>query len=222
MQSKNPPITSKIYTPSELPQRPEHRVRGTTTTTLRTILRALQFTTSLVILGIYSSEIHHHRHRTNKNPTDPITDEIYALVVSLLSLTTIALHCLFTRKWTAYVSVPWDLVVSVLWAALAGRFGSLVFDGEGERAWRSVRAMRVGVGFGLLGVVLWLLAFVLGCAVCCRSRNSKRRDLSGDLVGGMETGLVRTVMGSEDGGAYPEESMDAGRMSQRGEEKLAK
>lgn len=220
MRPTNSPHAPHDYKPTSPPQKPQHKVRGTTTSILLTTLRALQLITALIILGINSSEIAHYNQtpNTDKDRTStPSADEIYALVVALLSLSTLALHFFYTRKWTPYISIPWDFAMSVLWAALAGRCGTMFLGHAEQEDVRSVQAMRAAVAFELIGVVVWLGAFALRCVVCCREgrgRGGERRD----EVGGMESGVVRTEEEGDGGVCVDEKMVDGGRV-QYGREK---
>ena len=143
---------------------------------LRAALRTLQFCSAIIIIGIYGSELHH---RSNHAASTPITNEIYALVVGLLSVFTVGLHCFLTIKRVPYI--VWDFVMCVLYAALAGTFGGtyLVVGSREELAAedrvKSLEGMKAAVAFDLLGLVLWLLTFLQGSVWCCKARRFTRR-----------------------------------------------
>lgn len=221
MRLTNSPHAPHDYKPTPPSQKPQHKVRGTTTNILLTTLRALQLITALIILGINSSEIAYYNHTPNtykKKTSHPLTDEIYALIVALLSLSTLALHFFYTRKWTPYFSIPWDSVMSVLWSALAGRFGTMFLGHAEHEGVRSVQAMRVAVAFELIGVVVWLAAFALRCVACCREGRGRGGE-SGDEVGGMERGVVTLGEKEGDGGVCKDEKMVDGGKVHVGREK---
>jgi hypothetical protein len=142
---------------------------------LRTTLRTLQFACAIIILGLYGSECHYRNAFTDT----PITNEIYALVVGLLSVITVGIYCFLTVKRVQYVL--WDFVLCVLYAALAGTFGGtyLVVGGEeellAEDRVRSLRGMKAAVIFDLIGLVLWLVTFLQGSIWCCKARRFTRR-----------------------------------------------
>ena len=142
---------------------------------LRAALRTLQFCSAIIIIGIYGSELHYRSNHTDTS----ITNEIYALVVGLLSVFTVGLHCFLTIKRVPYI--VWDFVMCVLYAALAGTFGGTylaVGSSEGlaaEDRVKSLEGMKAAVAFDLLGLVLWLLTFLQGSVWCCKARRFTRR-----------------------------------------------
>jgi hypothetical protein len=143
---------------------------------LRAALRTLQFCSAIIIIGLYGSELHYRSTLPNYHP---LTNEIYALVVGLLSVITVALHCFLTIKRVPYIL--WDFFMCVLYAALAGTFGGTYLvvgsrDGlaEEDRV-KSLEGMKAGVAFDLLGMGLWLLTFLQGSIWCCKARRFTRR-----------------------------------------------
>ncbi|KAM0710930.1 hypothetical protein Q7P35_001668 [Cladosporium inversicolor] len=143
---------------------------------LRATLRTLQFSTAIILLGLYGSELHH---RSTLPNSPPLTNEIYALVVALLSVLTVAFHCFLTIKRVPYIL--WDFVMCVLYAALAGTFGGtyLAVSSREELAAEdrvgSLKGMKAGVAFDLLGLALWMLTFLQGSVWCCKARRFTRR-----------------------------------------------
>jgi hypothetical protein len=143
---------------------------------LRATLRTLQFCSAIIIIGIYGSELHY---RNNLTGYAPPTNEIFALVVGLLSVITVGLHCFLTIKRVPYI--VWDFVMCVLYAALAGTFGGtyLVVGSREELAEedrvKSLEGMKAAVAFDLLGLALWLLTFLQGSVWCCQARRFTRR-----------------------------------------------
>ena len=140
----------------------------------RATLRTLQFCTAVIIIGIYGSELHYR----SKLTSTPITNEIYALVVGLLSVLTVGLHCFLTIKRVPYIL--WDFVMCVLYAALAGTFAGTYLVGSKESLMpedrvKSLAGMKAAVAFDLLGLVLWLLTFLQGSVWCCKARRFTRR-----------------------------------------------
>ena len=141
---------------------------------LRAALRTLQFASAIIIIGIYGSELHY---RSNSSGT-PITNEIYALVVGLLSVITVGLHCFLTIKRVPYIT--WDFVMCVLYAALAGTYAGtyLVSSSDSlvaEDRVRSLEGMKAAIAFDVLGLVLWLLTFLQGSIWCCKARRFTRK-----------------------------------------------
>jgi hypothetical protein len=140
---------------------------------LRATLRTMQFASAIIIIGIYGSELHYR----SKTSDTPITNEIFALVVGLLSVFTVGLHCFLTVKRVPWAL--WDFVMCVLYAALAGTFGGtyLVSGDEllAEDRVRSLEGMKAAFAFGILGLVLWLFTFLQGSIWCCKARRFTRR-----------------------------------------------
>ena len=184
-------MRSKAVNPKRAALQQYWHESGFTGIYLRAALRTLQFSSAIIIIGIYGSELHY---RSNHNDTS-ITNEIYALVVGLLSVFTVGLHCFLTIKRVPYI--VWDFVMCVLYAALAGTYGGTylaVSSSEalavGDRV-RSLEGMKAAVAFDLLGLVLWLLTFLQGSVWCCKARRFTRRtDVD---VGSMERNDVPPV-----------------------------
>ena len=168
-------MRSKIPNPKRAALQQYWHETGFTGIYLRAALRTLQFCSAIIIIGIYGSELHY---RSNHNDT-PITNEIFALVVGLLSVFTVGLHCFLTIKRVPYI--VWDFVMCVLYAALAGTFGGtyLVVGSSEELAAedrvKSLEGMEAAVAFDLLALVLWLLTFLQGSVWCCQARRFTRR-----------------------------------------------
>lgn len=165
-------MAPKTPSPKRLALQQYWNSTGTTGIIARATLRTAQFTAAVIVLGLYASSMHNLR---ENHPTTPITNEIFALVVSTLSVLTVALHCFLTVKRVPYIL--WDFVMCVLWAALAGTFGSIYLGGDvlGEDEGRDVPAMKAAIVFDLCGLVLWLLTFLQGSVWCCRARRFTRR-----------------------------------------------
>lgn len=156
----------------------------------RATLRTIQFSSAIIVIGIYGSELNY---RSIRDYT-PITNEIYAQVVGILSVITVGFHCFVTVKRAAWVL--WDLVLCVLWAALAGVYGSTYLDGSGalaaEDEVKSADGMKAAIAFDLLSMVLWLLTFLQGSIWCCRARRFTRRTDQVDEIDQAESGPVPT------------------------------
>jgi hypothetical protein len=140
---------------------------------LRATLRTMQFASAIIIIGIYGSELHYR----SKSSDTPITNEMFALVVGLLSVFTVGLHCFLTVKRVPWVL--WDFAMCVLYAALAGTFGGtyLISNNEllPENRVKSVEGMKAAFAFDLFGLVLWLFTFLQGSIWCCKARRFTRR-----------------------------------------------
>jgi hypothetical protein len=125
---------------------------------LRAALRTMQFASAIIIVGIYGSELHYR----SKSSDTPITNEIFALVVGLLSVFTVGLHCFLTVKRVPWIL--WDFVMCILYAALAGTFGGTYLVGVDELLpedrVRSLEGMKAAFAFDLL---------------CCKARRFTRR-----------------------------------------------
>ena len=138
----------------------------------RATLRTLQFFSSIILLGIYGSDL-------SVFPSTSLvssTNWIFAIVVAVLSALTCVLHCFLTIKRVAWIF--WDFVLAVLFAALAGSFGTTYLgtvNEEDRRATASVSKMRAGVAFALLGMVLWFATWILGLGWCCAARRITRK-----------------------------------------------
>lgn len=184
------PKTPKIPNPKRASLQQYWHEGGYTGIMARATLRTIQFSTAIIAIGIYGSELNY---RSNRAYT-PITNEIYAQVVGTLSVITVAFHCFVTVKRAAWVI--WDLVLCVLWAALAGVYGSTYLDGSGTLAAevevKSVDGMKVAIAFDLLSMVLWLLTFLQGSIWCCRARRFTRRTDKIDEMEQAESGPVST------------------------------
>jgi hypothetical protein len=166
-----PSTTHRIINPKREALQQYWHEGGSTGIYARATLRTLQFCSAIITIGIYGSSLHQRSAASN-----PITNEIYALVVGLLSVLTLGFHCLFTIKRVPFVL--WDFVICVLWAALAGVYGTIYLKGGDlaqEDRVRSLDAMKASVAFDLLSMVFWLLSSLQGCIWCCRARRFTRK-----------------------------------------------
>ncbi|THY44726.1 hypothetical protein D6C98_08098 [Aureobasidium pullulans] len=157
---------------------------GFTGTIARATLRTLQFITSIILLGIYGSDLSYFPSSTDINSPGR-TNWIFAIVVALLSA---------RLGW-----IFWDLVLCVLYAALSGIFGTAYLgavEDADRRVTQSVQAMRAGVAFALIGMALWLVTWIQGISWCCSARRITRRTDRVDEEDGIEIGGVGKV--SED------------------------
>jgi hypothetical protein len=149
-------------------------------TLTRAIVRALQFVVAIAILGIYGSDLCSFPSSFSPSTTRANTDWIFAMVVALLSILTCMIYCFFAKKHLIYIF--WDFVMSVLYASLAGTFGMIYLghvDESDMMATTSLKAMRAGVGFALVAMVLWLISCVQRVMWSFRARNSARQDRRG-------------------------------------------
>lgn len=169
---------------------------GFTGTIARATLRTLQFITSIILLGIYGSDLSYFPSSIDSNSPGR-TNWIFAIVVALLSAVTCILHCFLTIKRLGWIF--WDLVLCVIYAALSGTFGSAYLgavEDADRRVTQSVQAMRAGVAFALMGMALWLVTWIQGISWCCSARRITRRTDRVDEEEGVEIGGVGKV--SED------------------------
>ena len=194
---------------------------GSTGIYARATLRTLQFCSAIITIGIYGSSLHQRSQASN-----PITNEIYALVVGLLSVFTLGFHCLFTIKRVPFVL--WDFAICVLWAALAGVYGTIYLRG-GDLAQEdrvgSLDAMKVGVAFDLLSMVLWLLSSLQGCVWCCRARRFTRKTDVAAEMGEVEASpsdetYARSFAPGDSRASSDESTLYAGSIAQEKENKL--
>jgi hypothetical protein len=194
---------------------------GSTGIYARATLRTLQFCSAIITIGIYGSSLHQRSQASN-----PITNEIYALVVGLLSVFTLGFHCLFTIKRVPFVL--WDFAICVLWAALPGVYGTIYLRG-GDLAQEdrvgSLDAMKVGVAFDLLSMVLWLLSSLQGCVWCCRARRFTRKTDVAAEMGEVEASpsdetYARSFAPGDSRASSDESTLYAGSIAQEKENKL--
>lgn len=194
---------------------------GSTGIYARATLRTFQFCSAIIAIGIYGSSLHY---RSTSLPSNPITNEIYALVVGLLSVFTLGLHCFFTIKRVPFVL--WDFGVCVLWAALAGVHGTIYLAGHDlapEDQVKSLDAMKAGVAFALLSMVLWLLSSLQGCIWCCRARRFTRKTDVGAEMGEAEAEADASVETNDLSRASSDEmTLYAGSVAQERDDKLMK
>ncbi|KAI5194778.1 hypothetical protein E4T39_08511 [Aureobasidium subglaciale] len=172
----------------------------------RAALRTTQFLISIILLGIYGNDLSHFPSSfplstPSSGPSDSQsssdvptrTNWIFALVVTLLSALTCILHCFLTTKRLGWIF--WDLVLCVLYAALAGVFGIVYLGSVAEidlAATQSLDAMRAGVAFAILGMACWLVSFVQGVSWCCTARRVTRK-VDEVEEEGVEIGRMRKV-----------------------------
>ncbi len=141
---------------------------------VRAAIRIFIFIFSIINIGLFASDV------ASLQPPEKRTNNIFALVVGVLSTLTCAYHCLATVSNGAWYI--WDFVLSLLWAALAGTFGSELFsDSFSEDGEVPVRGTRRGkltaaVAFALCCMILYLSVTIHGCAWCCASRSARKRE----------------------------------------------
>lgn len=136
---------------------------------VRVSLRILQLIFALTTIGIFGADLH---------SASPPTNYIYALVVGVLAFLTDIYHCLATGINVAWYF--WDFILCVLWAALAGVAGQLLFANDGSvpesQKLHGPRQDRMlgGLGIALLNMLLWLLSAVHGCMWWFSARRQKK------------------------------------------------
>jgi hypothetical protein len=213
MQSKSP----KVVNPKREALQQYWHEGGSTGIYARATLRTLQFSSAIIAIGIYGASLHQRNQASN-----PITNEIYALVVGLLSVFTLGFHCLFTIKRVPFVL--WDFAVCVLWAALAGVYGTIYLRGGDlaqEDRVESLDAMKAGVAFDLLSMVFWLLSSLQGCVWCCRARRFTRKtDVVLMEAGSTDEAYGRSFAPVDNRASSDETTLYASSIAQEKDEKL--
>lgn len=138
--------------------------------TFHLTIRTFQLLTTLVTLPLYASSLTH---------SSSSSSYIYALILLTLTLLTLLIYAI--PKVACQKLFLWDFCIAVLWAALAGVFGIVYFDGgkngrdsaewvEGQQG-----RMKVAVWFDLLGMACWIITAGWGCVRCCKVRLQARR-----------------------------------------------
>lgn len=158
--------------------------------TFHLTIRTLQLLTTLVTLPLYASSL---------TSSSSSSSYIYALVCCILTLLTLLIYAI--PKVACQKLFLWDFCIAVLWAALAGVFGIVYFDG-GENGRDSAEwvegqqgKMKVAVWFDLVGMVCWIITAGWGCVRCCKVRLQARRlrkeeKMTGKMLEGQEEGFV--------------------------------
>ena len=152
-------LPSKPFTSTTLPKPSPHL-----------LLRTLQLLTTLTTLPLYATTLTH----SSSSPSS----YIYALVCCTLTLSTLLIYAI--PKIAHQKFFLWDFCIAVLWAALAGVFGIVYFDGRNGRdgaEWVEGQQgkMKVAVWFDLLGMVCWIVTAGWGCVRCVKGRLQARR-----------------------------------------------
>jgi occludin/MAL family lipid-associated protein len=140
---------------------------------VRATVRTLIFVFSIVEIGLFAADISHL-----PDSVTP-TNQIVGLVVAVLSVLTCGYHCLATVSSGAWYA--WDFVLGVMWAAMAGVFGSLAFNKLGKDdefgpvdGARRAR-LTAAVVFALACMLLNVASTIFGCAWCCAARKERGR-----------------------------------------------
>jgi hypothetical protein len=140
---------------------------------IRVGIRITQFILGVVVLGLVASDFSASGNKTN---------HIYAVVVTVISILTDITHCIATVKHGAWFLL--DFCIGILWAALAGVTGMVVFkDGTREKMLsdeplegRRVTLFTAIAALSLISMCFWLLSCLHGCAWCCAQRRDKAKD----------------------------------------------
>lgn len=141
---------------------------------VRATIRILIFVFSVVEIGLFASDL------AELPAESKPTNQIVALVIGVLSILTCAYHCLATVSNGAWYA--WDFVLGVMWAAMAGVFGSIAFKSSGAEeknagpviGGRRAR-LTAAVFFALCCMALNIATTVFGCAWCCAARRERGR-----------------------------------------------
>lgn len=157
--------------------------------TLHLTIRTFQLLTTLVTLPLYASSL---------TSSSSSSSYIYALVCCILTLLTLLIYAI--PKVACQKLFLGDFCIAVLWAALAGVFGIVYFDGRNGRdsaEWVEGQQgkMKVAVWFDMLGMTCWIITAGWGCVRCCKVRLQARRlrkeeKMTEKMLEGQEEGFV--------------------------------
>ena len=90
--------------------------------------------------------------------------QMYALVVASMALVTAFIYfvCGFFFEFRAFAILAiWDGILTILWAAVAGIFGTMYMN-ENPEMDNKIKQMKVAAGFDIANVILWLLTAAIG------------------------------------------------------------
>jgi hypothetical protein len=102
-------------------------------------------------------------------------EQMYALVVSSMSLVTSFLYFAtgFMFEFRAFaLMAAWDLILAILWAAVAGIFGTM-YIGEKAEMDNKITQMKAAAGFDIANVILWLITGGYGVYVFFISKGTE-------------------------------------------------
>lgn len=152
------------------------------------LFRTLQLIDGLVVIGMYGVDLNRARKEDkysdskwvhlSHNSTAPevvrliFTLQVYAVTLGCLAAATAIAYALISVFWhyrTLRFLFVWEGAIVVLWAALAGIFGSMYMNEKIEMD-EGVHRMKVAVGFDLAGLCLWFITAAMGTLWFCRER----------------------------------------------------
>lgn len=102
------------------------------------------------------------------------TLQVYAVVVGSVAAVSAILSMLAAGLLhfdTVALCFAWDAVIAILWAALAGIFGSMYFN-ENTEMDDDIARMKIAAGFDVANFVLWLVTAIWSALVFFRGRKS--------------------------------------------------
>lgn len=139
------------------------------------LLRAIEFISAIVVMGITAYHIHLIRDQTDHPFDFPKygSTQIFPLVVGVIG-SLVALLLLIPR--TASFHWPIDIIFSLLWFAV---FGVLVHYVDTDNCGRRFRVWRDGCSrnrtnkaFSFIAAVAWFVSFLLSLWVARKSKNN--------------------------------------------------
>jgi len=127
------------------------------------VFRTLQLITALVVIGLYGVDLN----RAQKEHKYSDSKWVYAVAIgslSAVSAVAISFASVCLTLSVAVFSFVWDFILVILWAAVAGIFGSMYLHEKTEME-SGIHRMKVAVGFDLTCMVLWFLTAAIGLLV---------------------------------------------------------
>lgn len=159
------------------------------TTKAHFVVRLFQFVGALVVVGMYGTYLNRAVkadvyadgkwvRESDSHPPEVIrlifTLQVYAVVVGSVAAVSSLLFMLVAGLLhfdVVALFFAWDAVMVILWAALAGIFGSMYF-GERTEMDDDIAKMKIAAGFDLANLILWLLTAVWSALVFFKSRRA--------------------------------------------------
>lgn len=146
--------------------------KGTTKANL--FVRTLQFVQALVVIGYYGTYLNRAMQqdkyadgkwvRTSPTSIPPefarlmFTAQVFAVVVGSLAGITTVFTCIavaLAHFRVVAICFAWEWVMTILWAAVTGIFGSMYFSEHVEMD-HDIKTMKIAAGFDAAGIILWL------------------------------------------------------------------
>ncbi|KAK5052090.1 hypothetical protein LTR84_002894 [Exophiala bonariae] len=147
------------------------------TTKAHFVIRLFQLVGALVVIGMYGTYLNRavkadvYADGKWVRESDSIAPEfvrliytlqVYAVVVGSVAAVTAILFMLAAGLLhfnTVALCFAWDAVVTILWAALAGIFGSMYFNERTEMD-DDIAKMKIAAGFDVANFILWLITAI--------------------------------------------------------------